>query len=242
MKRFLSIDWDFFVDATMTQRLVMFPDGGNESLGTTFSNYIWDTLYRNPELQTIKVSTDYKKLLKICEEYYGQCLITDSHKHIFDLIMDNTTFNEEFEVYNIDFHHDMYNYRTGKEKINCGNWGSILKNEDRPNMKFFWIKREDSDTRVIGDVEVDAKLITMGQLTHKFNSKSFSGFDFLFMCRSSVWSPPHLDKYFVKVVEELMNHCPVSYEIGIDEPRPYDSRPLDIAEEVLFTKLKEGAF
>ena len=57
MKRFLSIDWDFFVDATMTQRLVMFPDGGNESLGTTFSNYIWDTLYRNPELQTIKVST-----------------------------------------------------------------------------------------------------------------------------------------------------------------------------------------
>ena len=32
MKRILSLDWDYFVNATAAQRYTLFPDGGNENI------------------------------------------------------------------------------------------------------------------------------------------------------------------------------------------------------------------
>lgn len=229
MKRFLSIDWDFFIGATATQRALLFPDGGNENLHTTLRKYIWDSRYANPELSDIKVSSpDYLTLLKICREFDGQCLIADSHRFAYDFIMENTTPDEEFEVYNIDFHHDLYDYRTGDERVNCGNWGTIL-HEDRPNMKYVWVMREDSDPMTIGDVEVDVERWYPQSFTSFFKSDFIKEFDYLYLCRSAMWSPPHLDPKFVWAAKILMKKCPTKYEQGIDKPRPYEI-PTDFSE------------
>lgn len=32
MKTFLSIDWDYFIGASANERILLFPDGGNENL------------------------------------------------------------------------------------------------------------------------------------------------------------------------------------------------------------------
>jgi len=135
-------------------------------------------------------------------------MITDSHKHLFDFIMQNTFEDEEFEVYNIDFHHDL-----------------------RPNMTFLWVKRDDSDVAALGIETVTefpkVEIITFEELQSRYGGGAFitNFFDFLFLCRSAMWSPPHLDKHFVKLVKTILDHCPAQYENGIDKPRKFDSEP-----------------
>ena len=221
MKKFLSIDWDFFIDADFDQRSLLFPDGGDEN--SSLSKYIWDSLYRNPELTKVGVS-DYGTLLTILNNFSGQCYFADSHRYAYDFIMDRTSPDEEFEVYNIDFHHDLYNYRTGNERVNCGNWGTILR-EDRPNMKFIWVKKPDSDPMTIGNFEVDCDMWDIEQFREYI--KHNPDFDFLYMCRSSIWSPPHLDKYFIRALRTLKSHN-INWseeDVVINLPRIFEVSP-----------------
>ena len=218
MKRFLSIDWDFFIDATETQRFMMFPDGGNENLPTSLRDYIWDTYYRNPELESIKVTPDYKYLLTICKTFKGEAFVADSHRWAFNFIMDNTESDEEFEVVNIDFHHDLYNFQTRGGEVNCGNWATMLR-KYRPNIKYSWVYCKTSDATNGEDEVVDAELYTMEEFRAKFNDVA-EDFQYLFVCRSAVWSPPHLDKKFVRAVKSI--NCRCTKEQGITKPRPYE--------------------
>lgn len=222
MKRFLSIDWDFFIDATSEERLYMFPDGGNENINTSLRDYIWDSRYRIPELINIGVIREHKTLLKICREFKGTSFIFDSHKYMYDYVMDNTEPDEVFEVYNIDFHHDLYHFKTSNERVNCGNWGTILR-EDRPNMVFKWIRRDDSDIDSIGGVPVDAEMMTFRMFNIFFRDGIAENFDYIYLCRSAMWSPPHLDKYFVQAVRLLKRKSSNSYfEVDIHKPRCYE--------------------
>ena len=223
MKRFLSIDWDYYVDATDFQRYTMFPDGGNENLPASLRDYIWDTYYANPELEKLGVlPIEFKYLLHYCRQFKGKALVADSHKHIFNFIMENTDPDEYFEVYNIDFHHDLYDFQTsGGERVNCGNWATELRKE-RPKMSYKWIHRKDSDCYQNDEV-VDAELMTFSAFSVEFLRGIADDFDYLFLCRSSVWSPPHLDKKFVRAVKALMSqNCICQYEVGIDKPRKYE--------------------
>ena len=218
MKRFLSVDWDFFVDANSTQRILMFPDGGNENLPDSLRNYIWDSRYANPELEKIKVTSDYKYLLNICKTFRGEAIVADSHKWMYDFVIKNTEYNEEFEVYNIDFHHDLYNFQTRFEEVNCGNWATLLR-RDRPKMKYKWVKCDTSDV-IAGGKKVDAEMMTMTVFRLLFHGGIAEEFDYLFMCRSAMWSPPHLDPKFVRAVKAIK--CYASLELGINKPRPYE--------------------
>lgn len=235
MKRFLSIDWDFFIEATATERAVLFPDGGNENLHLSLRKYIWDSRYRDPKLSKIGVSNYFSSLRKIAREFRGDCWIADSHRFAYDFIMENTSPEEEFEVYNIDFHHDLYDYRSSGERVNCGNWGTILR-EDRPNMKFIWVKREDSETKTIGGFDVECDIMDFDQFMFRFKHGVHKSFEFLYLCRSAMWSPPHLDKSFVKVAKTLMRKCYTKFEKGIEEPREYEI-PSDFSEYLTLSNI-----
>ena len=195
----------------------MFPDGGNENLPNSLRDYIWDTYYRNPELEKMKVTSDYKYLLHICKTFKGEAFVSDSHRWAFNFVMDNTEPDEEFEVYNIDFHHDLYTYITRGGEVNCGNWATMLR-KYRPNMKYKWVACETSDATSGEDV-VDAEIYTMEEFLNMFQYVA-DDFQYLFMCRSAVWSPPHLDKKFVRAVKSIK--CRVNLEQGITKPRPYE--------------------
>ena len=231
MKRFLSVDWDFFIDATSDQRILMFPDGGNENLPTSIRDYIWDTHYRHPELQDMEVTSDYKHLLHICKTFRGEACVADSHRWAFNFIMDNTESDEEFEVYNIDFHHDLYNFTTRDGEVNCGNWATMLQ-KYRPNMKYKWVKCDTSDV-MSGEEKVHVEMMTMTIFRMLFRDVS-EEFQYLFMCRSAVWSPPHLDKKFVRAVKAIK--CKLTSEQGITRPRPYEI-PTELDEFKAFADL-----
>lgn len=231
MKRFLSVDWDFFIDATDEQRLMMFPDGGNENLPTSIRDYIWDTHYRHPELKDMKVTSDYRYLLNICKTFKGEAVVTDSHRWAFNFIMDNTEPDEKFEVWNIDFHHDLYNFTTRGDEVNCGNWATMLL-KYRPNIKYRWVGCETSDASR-GEYVSEAFMLTMDEFRMLFHNVP-DDFQYLFMCRSAVWSPPHLDKKFVRAVKAIK--CKLTLEKGITRPRPYEI-PTELGEFKAFANL-----
>lgn len=221
VKRILSIDWDYFIKATALQRGTLFPDGGNENISYTLQDFIWGSRYSScPELKDIGILLpDYYAVSHIILQFNSrivdnflatrnpdkcQMLVTVSHKWIYDFIMKRTEENEQFEVYNVDFHHDMYNLRNGDEEVNCGNWVNCLL-EKRSNMKYFWIKREDSETKILGGKKVPCKF-------KKLKDIEDLSFDYVFLCRSDCWSPPHLDSYFERLWLEVRQMMPVGIE------------------------------
>lgn len=232
MKRILSLDWDYFINATAEQRLLLFPDGGNENISYDLQDFIWSSRYSNPELKEIKVlRSDYYKTFRIIiDNFMGshiqrvaypnrEMLVTVSHKWIYDFIKKRTKKNEQFEVYNVDFHHDMYDLRTSEEEVNCGNWVNCLQ-EVRPNMKYHWIPREDSDIRILGGDTVPCEMRNLTDIEDLT-------FDYLFICRSDCWSPPHLDSYFEKLWVESNKYMPV-----VVEDRVKHCRKVSILSEV----------
>lgn len=235
MKRILSIDWDYFVDCSANDRFNYFPDGGNEDLPYEIQDLVWNIRYANYptifDMGVLKEAFDtVHNILKRVDVFtpfahpeYGPLdvvRVAESHRCMYEFTMMRTDKDEEFEVYNIDFHHDMYSYRTKNGEVNCGNWVNVLL-EQRPNMKYHWIKREDSDTQVLGG-EVDCLIKSLQDIKDL-------DFDYVFICRSDCWSPPHLDKQFLKLWRVCIKdiHSSIEMDNYVTKVRDVRSTPSD---------------
>lgn len=227
----LSIDWDYFIDATAYEREIMFPDGGNENLLICLQNYVWMSRYAECrikfELTGEKVIEDIGikrgeldslyTLIKTYKKKDTKMYVYESHKEIANkrFTGKSSKSSKNFErsaadIINIDFHHDCYNIGadegrniSGNEEINCGNWGRLLKNSNRIN-KLYWVSGENGEGVIDGLIEKHYNNIgcLMG------DGEVFkSGIDNIFICRSAVWSPPHLDNDFIAMALKIDGLC-----------------------------------
>jgi len=185
--KILSIDWDYFINCSDDFRTLYFPDGGNEDIGSAMSNFIWSQRYaQNPDIEKVKVrESDIDTVKKIIDnpEHFFYFISTDSHKHLGEFLLVDSMADKvkDLEIVNIDHHHDAYNIG---EKLNCGNWINKLE-EAHPDVKIRWVNNCDSD-------KTDDPHITCVSL----DSIKGETFDIVYLCRSGIWSPPHLDKQF----------------------------------------------
>jgi len=212
--RILSIDWDYFINATMDEKVDMFPDAGTERFSIDLSNFIWASRYsnailhkkrdsKNKLLTDFSVISDYQKLRKFLRNLsfknpYTPIIIAESHYVMYPLVHENFEEND-VEIVNVDFHHDLYKSTT---EVNCGNWLSTLKEEGIVT-KITWIKREDSDINDEYDNKTDVFI------SDSFDSILYEDYDIIFICRSNAWSPPHIDKKFISLITliEKYFHC-----------------------------------
>ena len=220
--RVLSIDWDYLVNATAYQRATLFPDGGSENIPVGLQNVIWATRYADKkDLENIDI--DYQSLDLIKKFIISHCsnaftTVWDSHKNCFDEVLSSTSINQPIEIINIDFHHDMY-VNDFLNEIDCGNWvnGLFEKDAYRLNQKsdkYYWIHREDSQIDKIIENSPYTTELTIDKLE---NIEEFEC-DLLFICRSSVWSPPHLDDEFIKFYKWIQNNV-TNVEVNITGSR-----------------------
>lgn len=192
----LSIDWDYFIDCSINFKQSYFPDGGNENLPEQILDQIWMTRYSQcSKLKDIKVDMPevikLRRLLKKAINPYTKVVIADSHKDIYKHIDDLRSTGIPVELYNIDFHHDVYDLQS--DEVDCGNWLRLFMNDDNSHDRdtFTWVRRKDSE---LSDNEIidDNSIIGIpADLTNNFQ--------LVFICRSGVWSPPHLDKDFLSL-------------------------------------------
>lgn len=211
----LSIDWDYFIDATSAQRFELFPDGGNEELALGIQHFIWLSRYADSrikrELNQTDISledisllqTEIDELIDLVCDFSKEGLqirVFESHKNIADMIDEyHRQNNTGVNVFNIDFHHDCYNHQG---PLDCGNWLSTMKDDGRV-VNATWVKREDSEIGDDNDEDghIDAKCTSIEGLRESFESNG--GIDAIFICRSACWSPPHLDLDFFELVSKI---------------------------------------
>lgn len=198
----LSIDWDYYINVNKEKRKVWFPDIPEDLLTEEDRELLWKPYYEQFDLSRIGIMEDdfenTKKVIKNCKLNHNLIKrVKDSHRYIYDVIyevMHHYSVNE-VTVYNIDYHHDMYQYRIPNERVNCSNWAAILQEELGNSLDYYWIKRDDSEEYSLAG-KVDCKLSNIADI----NSINF---DVLYLCKSGAWSPPHLDTCYQELVSCL---------------------------------------
>lgn len=201
MFKVLSIDFDFFQDVDAETLMKCYPDGVD--LPTYITQITWGGRYADrcpykDKIEAIKINKSFfKQMLNILKRQDEDIpvMIMQSHKHIYDFIHDNVDEQEDLFVVNIDLHHDVTN---GNDKLDCGNWISYI-GSDFPKSNFCWITRE---------VSLDCYEIDFADnIPASFNFDKIKDMDFdaVFICRSDSWLPPHLDKYFHKMLNTCKN-------------------------------------
>jgi len=215
----LSIDWDYFINATTNERAWLFPDGGNENLTPYVENIIWASRY----CQTVTKKFKYKSIeeigikeheVEILKEILKQnseanSLACLSHKHIYAYLNAYKMKYDAFNIINIDYHHDMYHIG---EDVNCGNWVNKL-HADGLIEDFTWINQKDSC-----GIKKPFRLKTTFDIKKACNKE----YDLIFICRSDMWSPPHLDVEFHKVLKHM--NAIVLSEVNNESRSIYDNR------------------
>lgn len=212
MFKVLSIDWDYFFDCTMEDRLDMFPDGADENISGVIQNVVWSTHYNSyDKLVDVGVSEVLLEHLKIfisntCDSN-TKGMYFDSHKHLYEAIMQNTAPSDSVEVINIDFHHDAYS--GGLDDVDCGNWVNCLG--EKRALKYKWVKRWDSDLDMLNASKA-IKTMTITSLDKIIKSCQAYHFDMIYLCRSSPWSPPHLDGELKEFYDYINKITPLTGE------------------------------
>lgn len=187
--RVLSVDFDYFINASEIQMGAFFPDGGHEH-SQFLNDIVWANHYASAAIKghdlmgVSLLSSELRSVRKIIERQKNPlCMVADSHSHAYNFIKENCKGKGAVEVYTIDYHHDTFN--VGDEgELNCGNWLRLLMEEGIVN-KAFWVNRPKSDER--GNM---CEIIPFSELPK-------TGYDLIYVCRSSWWTPPHLDREFI---------------------------------------------
>ena len=159
------------------------------------NEYLWSRCYDfYDKLKDIGLIRDYDRMCDFLRTLIGgKVLFADSHKDIQYLFKEIKP-DEDLEIINIDFHHDMY--ITGGDELDCGNWLRFLV-DLKPDAKITWVRREDSDIE---------SLSGSFPYYHTTDIKEVQGeFDLVFLCFSSPWTPPHLYTDFLIMCSKLIN-------------------------------------
>lgn len=186
----LSVDFDYFLDVSSEERDMYFPPGSEEIPKEKIAS-MWEERYRQyPELSKIGVINEYyllKNFLHTLNLNPENLYKSDTHKDI-KRILHKIPKNKQLYIVNIDYHHDYYHYYRGEDNYNCGNWLRRVV-EERPDTKVKWIRRKDSQL-------ISLEGMFPFENTTDIKSVFKENFDFVFICKSPEWSPPHLNNKF----------------------------------------------
>lgn len=194
----LSIDFDYFINASSQERDIYFLNGSDEIPGNKLLSMWKERYLKYPELKRVGVIDDFYLIkdflmeLKIPKENF---LIADNHKYIKKII-DRLPRKKQLKIVNIDYHHDYYHYYKGSDNCNCGNWLRRVI-EERPDTAVKWIRRKDSQIYSLDG-------IVPFEHTEDIKDIYNEHFDYVFLCRSPEWSPTHLSYKFDELASSVL--------------------------------------
>jgi hypothetical protein len=204
MKTVVSVDYDFFVRENPLW------DWGHSEVNPIFASVAWIARYSGLDLYK---ETDIKKYADFQPENlaislidkgfsfqkHPKLVIADSHKELYRYLKRLG----KSRVYNFDAHHDLW--RDNKE-VDCGNW-LFRATEDGYVKGIYWIAPSWSEEFNNGDEYWFNGNKGYSQYIngHYYNKMPIykEDIDLLFICRSSAWVPPHLDKSFIKMIKQV---------------------------------------
>lgn len=219
----LSIDFDYFQNATENQ-LAEYPDD-TISISESAEMVAWALRYTNLYdalgLKKIKINA---RLLKKMEDLLLKMhrdtpvMICNQHVEIVPFIrkylIDHYSGGyidfkqQDLCIYNIDLHHDMFgpdDEELTKDTLHNGNWIKFMlaaKNPTTSMIKWFCRKVSVDAYKLTDFVKKSPTHLIVEELKDLENTE-FGG---IFLCKSSTWVPPHLDKHFDELVHVIKDH------------------------------------
>lgn len=195
--KILSIDYDYFIDATEDQIRSCFPDPID--VHPTISTNIWNLHYltQGDEIKSIGLrSSEYRKLMSKLQSDItaGLCTFSYTHEDILQGIEYLAQYRkfDKVIVNHIDSHPDTGKITCGG--LHCGNWVTYLKSMIK-EVEVNWISNE-----IVYEMQIiNTKLLS----SIKFGIDDLTPilhYDLIFLCRSDQWVPPHLDQQFTDMV------------------------------------------
>lgn len=217
----LSIDFDYFQDIPDESILTCYPDGHDFS--TELSKIIWSNAYaysktadKIKSVNIMQSELNAAKAIINNTDPYAPNWIVNSHVHIYDAVKNARLSHPDADIhiYNIDMHHDCFAY---EKTLTCGNWAlHVMKGF---NASVTWV------TTPIGLKMCPPPDVLNNHILTSINDIPVKNFDAIFLCRSDIWLPPHLDCYFEELRQCMTNSFVTSFTDGqVSEPR--DIQPL----------------
>lgn len=184
-KRILSIDFDYFIDTDINTRNFKFPDGIDDKPLDELAKD-WKSMYDHyPEIKDIGVTSQYQVIFNhLYYKRFDKVVVAESHKEIAQILAEIKE-EDELQVVNFDFHHD--NYISGGNTLDCANWVRHLK-EMKPDADIVWVRRKDSEIASLTGEFPYEHTTSIAPIGHNF--------DYVFLCFSPEWTPPHLRYLF----------------------------------------------
>ena len=211
--RILSIDFDYFQTVSEETVKYNYPDG--HDLPPVVSASCWSGHYgdNNYPVEDVNVNQTELSLLKDLlkdQKRVKEVMIALSHVSVYDFITSVMKEGEVLKLTNLDMHHDMFN---NNKEVDCGNWVSHITELYPTEIK--WVVNPISES-LYGLEGNRFKPL----LLHSVADLKSSQYDYVFLCRSDQWLPPHLDKDFAdlsRFIKETMS-CPIliQKELEID--------------------------
>lgn len=201
---FVSIDFDYFI-----REKIIWDWGHNErpDVMGLFSNAIWIARYSSPNIDVFKETepktyADFEPLdiLKKLREKglkftsRTKMAIADSHEKAYEFFVNGNKKKPEIMLH-IDAHHDMYSQN---DEVHCGNWMYHFTKQF-PKTKVYYVYPKWALEEGLFDKQLKPLIWTTFDKLPVFKKTV----DKLFVCRSSVWTPPHHDQTFEMMVQLL---------------------------------------
>jgi hypothetical protein len=224
----LSIDWDYFLTATATERVTYFPDGSNEDIPPKIQQHAWAVRYGRYGHHLTDITVQPIELIKEIIKAippYAMVGISESHKDSYYFFKERLRYckNEEVNLLHIDHHSDTRGWFNDSfiERIDCGNWLAHFMRSYHGT--FRWLCNTDSD--------VGGCPNNLERFTEIENARiSETDWDVVHICRSDLWSPPHLDTQFTSLFKSYAEDFGATVEDGIWESRFNKEMQNDIAQ------------
>lgn len=201
----LSVDWDYFMKVPDGIQNIL-PDGNTE-FSQELEHIIWSNIYAKNEKRLLELGLqeDELKLLYDMLENVGDMSfisIQESHKHIVQHINkfiepcedDDDGIAIKFNIYNIDDHHDGFGLGN---TLNCGNWLNHLIEADQV-ASYHWVRNKNS-TPLPEQLKESIPCFEYNSIS-EVTEKNFR---LLFVCHSGMWSLPHLDNEYLKLIDTI---------------------------------------
>lgn len=201
MKKFLSIDYDYFQKVSKDILKECYPDGID--LPTSTSNIVWGSRYASFDEKLRQAEVNWEEIEEIQAVFLNQpkdipVMVAQSHVNAYDFVLSHSKQNEKIVLVNVDMHHDYFN---DNEQLDCGNWIRKLHELKGEKLKWRWIANPVGlDSYGFNREEIK------GVISETVGSISEKQFDGIFLCRSDQWSPPHLDAGFMELLCTLTEH------------------------------------
>jgi len=232
MVKILSVDWDYFFPDT-------FPFDWGHRENVFMCEAIWNFRITSRNLLTKARAIDVFRPRKRDLETFWESIypttrpeplslcITESHRDLYTYLKwINRQFKVEIEVFNFDAHHDIHYGQ--KDEPECGNWvvRSYIDNLLQKYTLIYPRWRLHSAEGFGTDFEYDRYFKIPDVLP---------SFQFVFICRSSAWTPPWYDHKWLEFVKHWERYEDL-WENKITIPEVLKARQPDMKQAIQISR------